>query len=159
MDTFAVIGINLLVIAAAHAVSWLLSCTIPLRAIAPGSFPFRVLPFERRFSERFLLVRKWKDAIPNAASFWLRIFPTSRLSGTGMDNFEQYARVTCREEASHLMPCFLCCSLFFWNPLWIAFTVIVVVIALNLPFVIVLRYNRERLVRALDRRRNVDEAI
>jgi glycosyl-4,4'-diaponeurosporenoate acyltransferase len=115
----------------------------------------RASPWSERFYERVLLIRIWKDRLPDGARWLGGGFTKGRLSGSNPDYIRQFIRSTragemCHEAAIAFTPLF-----FIWNPWWADAVMVAYALVANLPCILVQRYNRGRLSRLL--RRQVDD--
>lgn len=146
------IGIaNLILIPAVHiTVSWFFEKKVRRDAFQPDRFPLRTFGWERerRVYETFLLVKQWKDCVPDGAK-WVGGFEKSRLRESSRDFLEDFRKETCRGEVAHWVQMGFLWAFVIWNP-GIAAGILLVYGALsNLPCIIIQRYNRCRLDRVL----------
>jgi glycosyl-4,4'-diaponeurosporenoate acyltransferase len=108
---------------------------------------------EGNFYQRKLKIRKWKDRLPEKGDLFPDGFSKRHLTNRSTEHLERFMAETRRAETVHWLnlsagPLFL-----IWcRPLLGAFMIVFGVVA-HLPFVMVQRYNRERLGRLLRRRR------
>lgn len=111
-------------------------------------------PWERggRLYERLAGVRFWKHRLPDGASWFVGGFAKRQLaSGHDAEYLRRFARETRRGELCHLAV-ILCTPLFLlWNPLWAMPIHAAYALVANLPCLVVQRYNRGRMLRALQR--------
>jgi glycosyl-4,4'-diaponeurosporenoate acyltransferase len=95
-----------------------------------------------------LRVRRWKDRVPDAGGLFAG---GMRKRGVSRDP-EQLARLvveTRRAELVHLAVLAISPVFLLWNPLWLAAVMVTYNIVANVPFMVIQRYNRPRLVRLL----------
>jgi glycosyl-4,4'-diaponeurosporenoate acyltransferase len=120
----------------------------------PRSLLARPCFWERsgRFYERWLLIKLWKDKLPDAASWFRGGFAKAQLQARSPESLARLARETWRGEIVHWLA--LLCVLLFcvWNPLWAVLVNAAYAIAANLPCILAQRYNRARLLQLLDKR-------
>lgn len=108
-------------------------------------------PCEKRFLERVLRVKHWKDRLPDAASWFAGGFAKAKLASHDAEYLRRFIRETRRGELCHW--CAIGCVVFFlpWNPWWADLVIAAYAIAANLPCILVQRYNRGRLMKLLAR--------
>ena len=112
-------------------------------------FPFALWPWEKDGKLfRALRVRKWKDRVPDMSKI-LPFLPNKEIKSepSGVQA-EQLVQETCKAECVHAA---LIVSSFgilaFWRDKWAALFLSVYNLLGNLPFIIIQRFNRPRLVR------------
>ena len=120
-------------------------------------FPFRCFPFERggRVYEK-LGIRRWKDKVPDMSRYIPHTFRKKIGVMRSPEHVEGLIRETCVAELVHvvlilLSPVFLVLLPRGWN--WIC--MLLYDLFGNLPFILIQRYNRPRLVILLERQREV----
>jgi len=113
--------------------------------------PLRLRGFERdgRVYERVLAIKAWKDGLPEAGSLFRGGFSKRRLVGHDREYLEQFRLETRRAERAHWAILALSPVFFAWNPWWLALAMLAYGVAANVPCILVQRYNRARLERAL----------
>lgn len=111
-------------------------------------------PFEDRgrFYQRVFGIRRWKDRLPDGASWLSGGFAKARLVQHNAAYLERFIRETWRGELCHwcalaFVPLFL-----LWNPWWGDLIIVTYAIAANLPCILVQRYNRARMQACLTNR-------
>jgi len=125
----------------------------PRRWIKENSFPFKPLKIERngKIYDK-LKIKKWKLKLPDASLFFHKIFkkiPTKRLEGNKKEKIAVLIKESCVAEMTHFVALvlgFFCIKI--WKNMggWI---VSIVFMILNLPFILIQRYNRPRFINAL----------
>lgn len=103
---------------------------------------------EGRFYER-LAIRQWKDHLPEAGAFYRGGFTKRRLQAQDADYLAHFALETSRAEFSHWLTWLLALSFFAWNPWPIGLVMLLYGAIVNLPCILVQRYNRARFRRIL----------
>lgn len=106
---------------------------------------------EMTFYSRVLRIRRWKNALPDGASWVGGAFSKRRLESRDRAYVERFILETRRGEAAHWMMIAFTPVFFLWNPLWACAVMVVYALASNLPCILVQRYNRSVLSRHLDR--------
>ncbi len=95
-------------------------------------------------------VKRWKDRLPDAGVL-LGGSPKARLPSRDPSRLVTFAAETRRAELVHWAAAAIVVVLPLWNPAPIAASATLLWIGVNLPCVIVQRYNRARLARVLER--------
>lgn len=102
--------------------------------------------------EKLFAIKRWKDRLPDGAKWFTRGFPKSALKTAEPHYLRQFIAETRRGELCH-WAALACASVFvIWNPPWAIAVMVGVGALLNLPCILVQRYNRIRHKRVLDRR-------
>lgn len=105
-----------------------------------------------RWYRRRLRIHRWKDRLPEAGALFAGGMSKRQLPAFDTAGLELFARETRRAELAHWW-CLLCGPLFaFWNPPLATALLIAYGIGVNLPFVMIQRYNRFRIEALLERR-------
>ena len=111
--------------------------------------------------QRLLKVKRWKDSLPELSDFIRTIFPRKRIASHDKENLQKYLLESCRAELTH-WGIILSSFLFgFWNDCIETAAMILIALGLNLPYVVIQRYNRPRIIRLLvyiDRKKSPETA-
>ncbi len=123
---------------------------MPMSWFDRGTSRSRVLEAEARFYRRYLFVHRWKDLLPEAGAmfaggFAKRSFPAESRRDRAF--ILRFIAETRRAELTHWLPIVLSVTFFLWNPPAIAMWMPVYAVLTNLPFILVQRANRPRLMR------------
>ncbi|GAA4692336.1 hypothetical protein [Nocardioides conyzicola] len=137
-----------------HAATGYAAHRLDDRRLARDGWLLRQRPFEDRgrWYRRRLRIHRWKDRLPDAGDLFRggmskRHVPTYDVAG-----LETFARETRRAELAHWWALF-CGPLFvLWNPPLAAVLLIAYGVLVNLPFIVIQRYNRFRIDALMDRR-------
>ena len=137
-------------IAALGVVSFVAGRLLPKRWIHYNRFPFRTFAFENggRIYEK-LGIGKWKKKVPDMSRIFKKQMQPKRLSGRP-DAAELKLMIdeTCVAELTHAILCLLSPPIIALCPRWRGIVICVVYVLLgNVPFILIQRYNRPRLVR------------
>jgi glycosyl-4,4'-diaponeurosporenoate acyltransferase len=139
-----------------HIAVVVVMASLPLRHFDPRSWLYRERGWERggELYEHVFRVRAWKHRLPDGAEIipW-RSFPKRHLERKTTEYFERFAEETCRAELTHLLTMIWAPFFFFWNPVWVGWFMIVYIVAENVPLIVAQRYNRIRMLRTIERRR------
>jgi len=103
-----------------------------------------------RLYER-LAIRRWKDHLPEAGGFYRGGFAKRRLETQDGGYLARFALETSRAECSHWLTWLLALSFFAWNPWPIGLIMLLYGAIVNLPCILVQRYNRARFRRILNK--------
>lgn len=116
------------------------------RKFRADAFPFRPYAFERegRIYER-LHIRKWKDRVPDMSKY-LRSLPRKALNDASCGRVELLIQETCVAEIVHAALMALALPVLLCREWWSAVMVAAYDLLGNLPFIMIQRYNRPRLL-------------
>jgi glycosyl-4,4'-diaponeurosporenoate acyltransferase len=121
------------------------------RFAAPGPFTaLRAFETRQRY-ERGLAVRVWKDLLPEAGT-WFGGISKRQLPRRAEGSLQRFAAESLRAERVHWTLLLLVPVLLTWNRGWVLAANVVFALVINLPCIIVARYNRLRLTRIALRR-------
>lgn len=115
--------------------------------------PFNELFKERTFEKngRFwkdkVKVHKWKDKLPDGASLFHAGYKKKELQNNDVDTIGIFIKETKRAELTHWLLMLPAPFFFLWNPVWTGWAMIAYALLVNIPFIIIQRYNRIRLNR------------
>ena len=135
-----------------HFGSGWLAHHLPARLLRRLPFIGRSYAWERDGAiYRRLAIGAWKDRLPEAGAVLPGGFSKRRLLSSDAAYLERFAVETARAEFAHWLPWLLSLTFFAWNPWPIGVLMVLYGAATNAPCILVQRYNRARLVRALGR--------
>jgi glycosyl-4,4'-diaponeurosporenoate acyltransferase len=126
---------------------------LPLARLQRDTWLLHERRFERagRLYER-LGIRAWKDRLPEAGALFAGGMSKRHIRGRDVVSLERFAAETRRAEYGH-WAAMACGPLFvLWNPPIVAAVMVAYGIGVNLPFIAIQRYNRQRIGRLLARR-------
>jgi glycosyl-4,4'-diaponeurosporenoate acyltransferase len=112
---------------------------------------------ERRFEDRGrwyrrrLRIHRWKDRLPEAGGLFAGGMSKRELPAHDMEGLQLFARETRRAELAHWWA--MSCGPIFvlWNPPLASALLVAYGIVVNLPFVVIQRYNRFRIAAVIER--------
>jgi glycosyl-4,4'-diaponeurosporenoate acyltransferase len=104
------------------------------------------------FCERVLLIRHWKDHLPDAARWFAGGFAKGTLLARNDDYLRRFIRETWRGELCHWVAMAFAPVFFLWNPCWAGMIMVAYALVANLPCILVQRYNRGRIQRMITSR-------
>jgi glycosyl-4,4'-diaponeurosporenoate acyltransferase len=99
--------------------------------------------------EKILGIKRWKDRLPDGASWFKGGFAKASLQRRDPAHLARFLRETWRGELCHWTVLAFIPLFFLWNPWWGDLVIALYALAANLPCILVQRYNRHRLQRAL----------
>ncbi len=108
---------------------------------------YKERPWEKGglFYQKKFKIKKWKDKLPELADFVKTVFPKKYIRDYAESTLEAYMVECCRAELTHWL--IILSTLFFpiFTPPFISLGIFLLACLLNLPFVMIQRYNRPRL--------------
>ncbi|WP_430610725.1 glycosyl-4,4'-diaponeurosporenoate acyltransferase [Enterococcus sp. DIV0876] len=126
---------------------------VPLAFFEQHASWFRLFSFEDdgKFWQRHLRIARWKDRLPEGTQIDSGGFDKSHLHRKDGASLYRFMLETCRAELTHWLLLFAAVLFFLWNPLWAAVLNCLYAILANLPFILIQRYNRPRLLRVYNK--------
>ncbi len=125
---------------------------LALHTFRTNRFPFRAYSFERKGKiYEHLRIRVWARKVPDVSKLVPSIVPPKRAPvRTDAFTIRQMVNETCIAEVTHVILCFAGIELMeLWPGAGGVILFILYVILGNLPFILIQRYNRPRLLRLL----------
>jgi len=102
---------------------------------------------EGKIYVRIFRLKKWKKRLPDGAALFKKGFKKKHLKELDDVYLDDFIRETCRAEFTHWVMFLLSPVFFIWNPWYVGILMIVYAILVNVPCIIIQRYNRIRLKR------------
>lgn len=138
-------------IAVSGIISFVLGRILPKKWFHHDKFPYMVYQFENngRLYEK-LHIRSWQKKLPDMSRIFPQLMPPKKLAFNEIDRLPEMIRETCVAELIHGL---LCLSGLYCISLWQGaggIAVAVLNILGNLPFILIQRYNRPRLLRLMN---------
>lgn len=133
---------------------------IPKSWINPDSFPYKTCQFEEngKFYEQFG-VKKWQNKVLDMSKIFPKIIPQKKINGDLQSALPVMIKETCIAELIHwflFIPVLYCLVL--WEGLG-GYIVVTLYELFNIPYIIIQRYNRPRLINTLKRMERKNGAI
>lgn len=136
-------------LAAVGVIGFVAGRLIPKQRLKPESGLFSSFSFEKngKLYEK-LGVRKWQKRLPDMSRILPLWMPPKNLSGDYAERLPQMIQETCVAELIHIaisilgLPC-----LWLWPGVGGVTITAIYILLLNLPFILIQRYNRPRLIR------------
>lgn len=157
LKTFAV---NMFIFMLFSAVISYVSAKMPKRLFYYNRWVFREMKWESdgQIYQRLFKVKIWKKFVPELSDFIKCIFPKKYIKVYNTAYLSNYLIESCRAEFTHwniIMSSFL---FSLWNDTFYTIIMIMVAVVLNLPYIIIQRYNRPRITKALCQMKHMAQA-
>ena len=152
-DNGDIVFLNLLLMIFWHLIVLILSVYLSCSIFSPSRWLYRPRKWEAGgdFYKNVFKIKKWKDRLPQYVS--KNGFSKRSLKGKlSKEYIEKFITETCRAEWNHLMGCMYAVVSFLINPEPYSVIFAVLPVVLNLPFLVIQRYNRVRLCKLANRR-------
>ncbi|WP_273850592.1 glycosyl-4,4'-diaponeurosporenoate acyltransferase [Guptibacillus spartinae] len=104
-----------------------------------------------------LRIRKWKTILPDGGDVFKGGFRKKELKTLSSSYIQKFIVETRRAEVTHWLLIPPSILFFIWNPLTIGITMIGYALIVNLPFILIQRYNRLRLKPLLNKQLKKEE--
>lgn len=132
----------------------LVATRLPERYYYYKNWIYKERKWEKRgkFYQDVFKVKKWKDHLPELADFIKSVFPKKFIKGFKGEFISRYLTESCKAEFTHW--CIIFSTVFFLihDDISTFFYMLLIAMILNLPFIIIQRYNRPRLVAIMKHR-------
>lgn len=124
---------------------------IPDRYLKPDRWWFRTRDWEKdgEWYREELRIDRWKDKLPTLKT--AARFSKKRLTEASRRYLNRFITETCRAESNHLRAIGSVVAMRLWTPIDLWLVCLLLAVVGNLPFIMIQRYNRPRLMRALER--------
>jgi len=148
--TWSLFALNCFVYALLVVVRAWIDVILPPRFFSPNRWLFRTRDWEHDGDVyRVLRIDRWKDRLPSLVT-WQR-FSKKRLTQASRRYLNRFVIETCRAESNHVRAIASVVLMRLWTPFDLWMTCLVIALAGNVPFILIQRYNRPRLLRILAR--------
>lgn len=133
--------------------SFFLGRVIPPNKMEWHRFPYKLYRIEREgLIYKRIGIHHWQNKVPDMSKVFPQLMPPKKMVATDKDSLLRMIQETCTAELTHIV---LCVTGLYCINLWPGaggITLAMLNIALfNLPFILIQRYNRPRLVRLYKR--------
>lgn len=137
----------LLYIAGIGILSFLIGRVAPASWFQEDCFPYRCYSWEQdgRFYQRFG-IRKWQAKVPDMSKILPGTMQAKKVSGNFQEELPRMITETCIAEWIHVLLCVAVLPCLWIWPGWGGIVFTVIYIFANIPFILIQRYNRPRLV-------------
>lgn len=131
----------------------LICLIIPRRLLSPERGLFREREWEQggRVYKRLFRVNRWKHLLPDGAAVTKGGYRKKRLTDFSRENLDRFLLESCRAELTHLLAILPFWVFGFIGPPRMIVYMLLYAMAVNLPCIVVQRYNRPRVRSLLDR--------
>ena len=138
----------------------LLCLKIPNRYFNPARFPFASFGVEQEgeIYRKWLKVNKWKKYLPDGGALRGVEFRKKNLEHVTHDNLQRFLTESCRAEMTHVLAIIPVWVFGFFAPPEVIWIMLVYALAVNLPCIIVQRYNRPRILSLMKKRFQKEES-
>ncbi len=143
-------------LSATAVIYFLLGRILPKRWFCPDKFPYKSYKFEKNGNiYNKMKIRRWQHRVPDMSRWFPRLMPSKNMSAVNEETILLMLRETCIAEfihKLHLIGGLLC--LYMYPAFGGVLIVCINAFLLNLPFIIIQRYNRPRLMRVYKKLRD-----
>jgi len=122
---------------------------IPIGKFDPQNRFYRPKSFEKggKLYTRIFKIKKWKNIVPDGAKLFRGGFPKKNLEQCSQEYLRTFALETCRGELTHWLQILPSGIFFLWNIWWAGIIMVIYALCVNIPCILLQRYNRARLMR------------
>lgn len=133
-----------------------LSNKMPDHFYSNGNWLLRQREWEKRgeFYQRVFRVKLWKKLLPELGDIVKSVFPKKRIKEYTREYLNKYIFESCKSEMTHWCIIFSTLLFFLWSEFEPAMMIVLLAIILNLPYIIIQRYNRPRIMGMVE---NIEE--
>ena len=140
-------------IIALGVVSFVTGRLLPKRWFKSDCFPFRCNEKEKKLYKA-LRVKDWQNKVPDMSRVFTKLMPAKKLNADTLADIPRMLEETCVAECVHFYLGLLSLGAFaLCRSGWMVCIVAVYILLGNLPFQIIQRYNRPRLLRLMRKAR------
>ncbi len=128
-----------------------ISKKIPNRWYSVNFFLFKERKWEQggKFYSEVLKVRKWKSFLPDGAAIINSGYKKKNLTNYSQENLELFLVESCRAELTHFLAIIPFWFFGLFAPIEIIAYMLIYALAINMPCIIVQRFNRPRILKLL----------
>lgn len=131
---------------------WYFICFIACVYLNTSIFDYkkrRYQPFKweenGKWYEKHLYIKKWKDKLPQHIG--KDGFSKANFKSTSIEYIDEFIMETCRGEWNHSLNCFFIVIILAIIPSLISILFSILTLLINIPFIVIQRYNRFRLIK------------
>lgn len=146
-----ILKVNLIIFLIFSLVVSFVAEKLPAGLYSYHNWLYKVRKWEKNgaFYEKIFIVKKWKCRLPEISDFVKSRFAKKHLKNNSRDYLYRFVTESCKAEFTHWIIILSSLLFFFWNDAVSALLVVFIAVLLNLPYIIIQRYNRPRLLRLL----------
>ncbi len=126
----------------------LLSFILPYSCFHYENWMFKQRKWEKngKFYQNIFKVKLWKDKLPELADFIKFAFPKKFIKEFKGEFLSKYIKESCRAELVHWIIIYSSIIFLFFNDISTFIIMVIIDVMLNIPFIIIQRYNRPRII-------------
>lgn len=131
----------------------ILSLKIPQKYLSPELFYFKEHSWEKggKFYEDVFYVKRWKKFLPDGGAVLGGGYKKKQLTDFSKENLNQFLIESCRAEVTHVIAIFPFWVFGFFASSRVVLIMFIYALLVNLPCIIVQRYNRPRISKLIKR--------
>lgn len=107
--------------------------------------------------QKIFHIQSWKHFLPDGSIFLKKAYDKSSMADAYLPTLNKFLLEMRRAEMTHWLSMTPAILFFFWNPPWAGWIMIVYAILMNIPFIVVQRYNRPRLEKIYKRKQKRED--
>lgn len=134
--------------AAIGVFSFILGRLLPASWFCEDRFPYRSFSWEKSGAiYNALAIRKWQNKVPDMSKIFPKLMLEKKVSANFREELPMMIKETCIAEFIHVL---LCVAGVGFIPIWRGaggIVVFILYVLANIPFILIQRYNRPRLIR------------
>jgi glycosyl-4,4'-diaponeurosporenoate acyltransferase len=153
LSHFWIIFLDIAVWAIMHLVLSYICSIIPLYKFNPKNRWYRIKDVENngKIYTGFFRIKRWKQFVPDGARLFKNGFPKKTLQSGDRQYLKTFMLETCRGELAHWLQILPAGIFFLWNIWWAGIIMIVYALCVNIPCILLQRYNRARLQKIIEK--------
>ncbi|MFW6249279.1 MAG: glycosyl-4,4'-diaponeurosporenoate acyltransferase, partial [Bacteroidota bacterium] len=130
---------------------------IPDKWLSPNGFLFKERKWEKggAFYSKVFKVKKWKKYLPDGAAARKKGYRKKKLTDFSTENLDLFLVESCRAELMHLLAIIPFWVFGLFAPVEIIIYMLIYALAVNLPCIIVQRFNRPRIMKLIERKQSI----
>lgn len=142
---------NLVVLFILSLANTIASICLPITFFHYDGWLYRERRWERsgEFYQSSLKVKRWKNVLPELSDFLRFLFPKKRIRTHTPQYIYRFVLETCRAELAHWCIIFSSLLFFLWTTPGMSLLMIAITIIINMPYIVIQRFNRPRLLKIL----------
>ena len=133
--------------------SFLLGRLLPKVWFSSNRFPYKAWSWEEegKIYDRLFHIKHWQSRVPDMSKLFPGLMQRKKVTAHFQSELPLMIRETCIAELIHVLLCFLILPCLWIWPGWGGILFTLLYILGNLPFVMIQRYNRPRLLRVAEK--------
>lgn len=126
----------------------LISEKLPKSIYTTNNWLLRLRSWEKqgRIYQELFHVKAWKKSIPELSDFVKWVFPKKHIREFTNEYLQQYLFESCKSEITHWLIIFSSLLFYLWCESNLATLMFLIAVILNMPYIIIQRYNRPRIM-------------